>query len=102
MSTVAEPEERKQLELPGFEGRKTRQMEIQFGGGVVLEGWDESDVEWFKDCRYGREVSFVVTGFVTSRSFKGKKETVDGVVTGVGDPVNVAKIDVHSIARVSE
>lgn len=85
--------------IPAFEARGIAGLEIAFGGKVELSATDPSDVEWFQQCKYGREVSFIVTGFVTSRGFKGKKETVDGETTGVADPTSAAKIEVHSIRQ---
>lgn len=96
MSDTSAPE---QLPLiPAFEARGVTGLEIAFGGKVELSATDPNDVEWFQRCKYGREVTFVVTGYVTNRAFKGKKETVDGETTGVADPVSTAKIEVHSIA----
>lgn len=92
----------RQLTLPSFEARKVRGLQIGFAGSVDLEGYDESDIDWFNACKFGREVTFVVTGYVSERKFTGTKERVDGDVTGISDPVSRAKIDVHSIRRLAD
>jgi hypothetical protein len=84
------------LPIPNLDGRRATQLEIRLAGGGVLDRTSEDDLALLEAARLGREVRLIVTGVISSKSFRLRGISEDEL--GYSCSVRVASVEAGEIA----